>query len=474
MYNTKGVLKKIKEYSGKLKKGSKNIAIILAAGHGKRIKSNTPKVIHPVWGVPSVLRVSRAVSEGLESPNIIVVVGIKAEMVMDIVGKKEKAIFVYQKEQKGTGHAVQSAMSALKNVPLKHLNIFTFPGDMGLLDSKTVADFASTFEKSRTDMMTLPGKYEGPAEQNYYGRVIRAPDGPFCGDVIEILQHKDILGMQPHAPHKVYYKGKIFEFTRKELLETPEFDSGIFAFCGDALAKYIKRLKPENVQKEIYLTDIIRLFIQAGLTVGAAEPANSEVLLGFNNKSTLERMESIARRNYYNVLKDIISIEDDERFFISENVIQDILRMDKTSGPLDIEVGEGCYISSGVKLNCGVSIGRDAVLDGNIKFGKNVKVGSGTRLLTFPDQTMVIGDGVEILEGNLIKGNVTLGTNVRIETGVHITGSYNYPTKIGDRCLIKGTTYIFGCTIEEDNWILHSVLVQKYIRKVKNKDGTVQ
>lgn len=275
-------------------------------------------------------------------------------------------------------------------------------------------------------------------------------------------------------PHVVSYNGEKFTFTKKDLLENREFDSGIFAFRADKLAKHIGRLRPNNVQKEIYLTDIVNIFINAGLTVGAAKPANSEVLLGFNNKSTLDKMEAIARRNYYEILKDIITIEDNEKFFIAEEVIKGILRMDKTHGPLDMVIGDGCYVSSGVGMNNGVSIGRGAVLDGNIKLGKNVKIGDGTRLLTYPDQTMKIGDSTEILEGNLIKGNVTVGSGVRIETGVHITGSYDYPTTIGDRCVIKGTTYIYGAKIEEDNWILHSIITQKTVQKIIKKDGSVQ
>jgi bifunctional UDP-N-acetylglucosamine pyrophosphorylase/glucosamine-1-phosphate N-acetyltransferase len=471
--NDKGLSKKIKSFSGKFKKDSKNIAIILAAGHGKRIKSSTPKVIHPVWGVPSILRVCKAVSDGLKSSNQILVIGIKASAVMDIVGKNRHTVFVHQDVQNGTGHAVQVAMGALKKFPLKDANIFTFPGDMGLLDSKTVAEFERAFRKSRCDMMILPGRYDGPAEQNYYGRVIRAPFGECRGKVLKILQHKDILKMNADEPHAVSFSGTEYCFTRKELLENREFDSGIFAFRAEALAKYIKSLRPANVQKEIYLTDLVNIFVRKGLSVGAARPADSEKLLGFNNKSTLEHMESIARRNYYEILKDIISIEDDERFFMAGEVIKDILRMDR-KWHVDIEIGEGCSISAGVKLNTGVVIGRDAVLEGNIRLGKNVKIGAGVRLLTYPDQLMKIGDNTEILEGNLLKGNITIGKNARIETGVHITGSYKSPAKIGDKCLIKGTTYMFGTVVEKGVTIIHSVLIEKYIRRIQKKDGTNQ
>ena len=460
--------------AGKFNRSSKNIAIILAAGHGKRIKSSTPKVIHPVWGVPSILRVCKAVSEGLKSANQIIVTGIKAPAVMDIVGKNSHTVFVYQKIQKGTGHAVQVAMGALKKFPLEGMNIFTFPGDMGLIDSPSVAGFESAFRKSGCDMMILPGKFDGPAEQNYYGRVLRVPSGAYRGDVLAILQHRDILKMDPKISYNISYKGAEFSFTRRELLENRDFDSGIFAFRAPALAKYINSLKPANVQKEIYLTDIVNIFIRAGLTVAAAEPADSEKLLGFNNKSTLDKMESIARRNYYEILKDIISIEDDERFFLSEEVIKDVLKMDKERGPVDIEIGEGCYVAAGVKLNNGVNIGRGAALDGNIKLGHNVKIGAGVRMLTYPDQQMKIEDDTEILEGNLLKGNVTIGKGTRIETGVHITGSHDFPTKIGAGCLIKGTTYIFGSVIEDDVTILHSIITEKYVQKVRKKDGTIQ
>ncbi|OIO76314.1 MAG: hypothetical protein AUJ85_00645 [Elusimicrobia bacterium CG1_02_37_114] len=455
----------------KVKKQS--IAVILAAGHGKRIKSETPKVAHTIWGIPSVLRVSGSVEDGLGCHNQVIVIGQKANDVMELVGKKKNTVFAYQKVQRGTGHALQTAV---KKIPKSWTgNVYVFPGDTGLLKSWLVNDFRKSFENSDYDMMLLSGTYEGPVETNYYGRIVRVPEsGEGAGEVIEILQHKDILKLNSKRECVSYYHGKPYAFTKTELLKNNEFDSGILAFRAGKLMKYINKIKAENVQGEIYMTDLVSIFNKSGLKVGCFQSKNSEMLLGFNNKSTLKKMESIVRQNYYEILKDIISIEDEEDFFIAEEVINDIIKLDKKIGPLDIFIGSGCYISKGVKINKGITIGRNACLDGNIILSENVKVGEGVHISTYPEQTLIIGRETEMVGGNIIKGNTTLGDNVRIETGVNITGSDEFPVRIGDRCLIKGTSYIFGSIIEPDMCIQHSVLVKQRIRKLKNKNGEIQ
>jgi len=428
------------------------IGIILAAGKGTRIKSETPKVLHPVWGIPSVLRVCNAVRKGLGCKKLVVVVGKKAEEVIGLLNKKSKdIIFVYQKVQKGTGHAVKTAI----NSPVFRKfngNIFVFPGDAGLIDEETVRNFKNRFEKSNCDLMMLTGKYEGEPENNPYGRVIRDDN-----KVIGILQAKDILNMSPEQ--------KYGPFTRQQLIENNEFDSGMFAFKSIFLKKYIKKLKPKNVQKELYITDLVEIYNREGLKVGAFQYPNNDVLLGFNSRSDLKKMESILRKKYFEILKDIITIEDEENFYIDEEIVKDIVKMDKKGIPVDITLGEGCYISKGVQLSPGVKIGKNSVLDGNIFLGKKVNIHENVHISTYPDQKLFIGDNTEIFGGNIIKGRVYIGKDTRIEAGVRITGSDENPTVIGDNCIIKGTTYIFGSVIEKESKVQHCVLINQHVKK---------
>ena len=104
------IFKLVDELSGRLNSDNKEIAIVLAAGHGKRIKSQKSKMLHDIWEVPTVERVCNACREAVKAINIIVVVGIKAKDVMGVIGKRRSTVFAYQETQNGTGHAVQIAL----------------------------------------------------------------------------------------------------------------------------------------------------------------------------------------------------------------------------------------------------------------------------------------------------------------------------------------------------------------------------
>ena len=128
------VYETMEEYSSVFDKSKQETAIILAAGHGKRIKSQTSKMLHKIWGVPTVVRVFDACAKGLGETNIITVVGIKAVDVTHNIGKKDNGMFAYQEEQNGTGHAVQVA---LKKVPADYSGtVYVYLGDMGLINEK--------------------------------------------------------------------------------------------------------------------------------------------------------------------------------------------------------------------------------------------------------------------------------------------------------------------------------------------------
>ena len=146
--------------SDHIDQSSREISIILAAGHGKRIKSEKSKMLHEIWGKPSVWRVTEAARRGLSSANQVIVVGKKALDVAFSLGRRPNRIFVYQKEQRGTGDAVRSA---LKHPELQKFKgtIFIVPGDMGLLTEHTVKELNAQFHRSGCDMLVTTGYHEG-------------------------------------------------------------------------------------------------------------------------------------------------------------------------------------------------------------------------------------------------------------------------------------------------------------------------
>ena len=457
------------------------IAMILAAGHGKRIKSETPKMIHKIWGVPTVLRVANAARDGLSTKNQIIIVGIKAEEVAEACGKTSHRVYAYQAEQRGTGHAVRIGLDPIKEKNYQG-TIYIFPGDVGLLNRDVVSSFHKAFVANPCDMMVLTSIFKGPADENYYGRIIRVPatdvEGQLSGEdegkVIENIEHKDILSKKDGEPYITQYNGRRYAFTRQQLLETREFNTGLFAFRSQTLMHHIYHLREDNVQGELYVTDLIAIFNQNGLSVRAFATTDENAVLGFNVKSVLKQMEDIARHDAYEKLKDIITILDKEDFYIAEEVIEQIIRKDAEHGPLDIVIGPGVHVGPNVHLDRGVDIGSRAYLDGNVILGEGVKIQQDVHISTYAHQTLKIGDHTEIFYGNIIKGDLMIGINCSIESGVNMTGSDDNPVRIGNNVLIKGTSYVFGCVIEDDVWIERSVLKNQYIEKTVRKDGTVQ
>ncbi len=289
------VLENVIKLSSEFDNKCKELAIILAAGHGKRLKSEKSKMLHTILGVPTVERVYNACIKGIDGINAIIVVGIKAADVMEYLGKRERTVYVYQEEQHGTGHAVQVALQGLKNIPDDAI-VYILPGDMGLIDAETVKQFREEFLKSNADMIVLTGLYEGKPEDNYYGRIIRAKDE--TGNVIQIMEHKDILVLPDDKPFTANYKGKEYTYTKEALISNNEYNSGVFAFRYGKIAEMIGKLKSDNVQSEIYLTDLIALFNEKRYTVAAASPEKNYVVMGFNTQEVLKEMNEIAGKVY--------------------------------------------------------------------------------------------------------------------------------------------------------------------------------
>lgn len=465
----------VKSNSSPLNPKEKNLGIIMAGGHGKRIKSSLPKVAHLVWGKPSAERVLASAQTGLKSTNQIVIVGRKAEQVVKMFGKKDGRAFAYQAEQLGTGHAVQVAV---KLIPKNFTgNVYIFPGDAGLIDSTTIQFFKKEFEKSKFDMMMLTGQYEGAIENNYYGRIVRVPKFDINknpvpteeqGQVIAIIQHQDILSMKSREVKAMNHRGKKYSFTKEELLHLREFDSVIFAMKFSALKKHIHKLSAQNnIQKEFYLTDLVELFNRDRLMVGSVTPPNhQEVLLGFNDKTVLRKIETIYRSRCFEKIKNILDIEDHHRFFIADDIVAKLIRDDKKFGPLDIFIGGGAYLKGNITLGKGVSIGYNSRLEGNIIIKDGVKIGDHVVLSNWQKQAIVIEEEVHLNGHNNIKGNVTIKQAASIGSMVNITGNNEYPTVIGARSEILGSCYLFGCRLAEHSVVESSVLIRKKINCV--------
>ena len=473
-------------HNSTLNTGDDRLGIVLAAGHGKRIRSETSKMLHEIWGQPSALRVANAARAGLECNSQIVVVGIKGSDVIRSTGSADGRVFAYQENPAkglpgGTGDAVRAALDAFEPVE-KDRDIYIFPGDMGLLSGEVVAGFRSIFESSDADMMLLTGRYSGSVDTNYYGRILRVPEFDATGQssgtdrdrVIEIRQHFDILEQQEDEPYEVSFNGRTYAFGRQELLETREIDTLTFAFKETALRKHISELTTDNAQGELQVTDLVHLFNQGGLVVRATMAEKEEDILAFNVKSVLHQMATIARSRVYDLLRDTITIADENDFYLAYEVVEQILAMDREQGPLDIVIGKGAHIGPEVQLNRRVQIGDRSQLTGDIRLGEEVHIGVGVELSTYPGQTMVLGEASQVLSRNILKGNLQIGKGTRIESGVIMTGSDDYPLRAGDGVTVKGTSYLYGCKIDDGVFIEHCVIKCQHVKAVKTPDGVTK
>lgn len=290
-------------------------ALILAAGEGKRMKSEKSKVVHKVCGKEMINRVlDSALGAGASAAQI--VIGHCADMVKDAVG--DRASFVYQYEQKGTGHAVMQAREFLSKGG--HLCILT--GDTPLITADTLKCAMEEHIESNNDVTVLTAHFEDPTG---YGRIIRSKDGT----VEKIVEHKDA--------------------DADEIL-VKEINSGMYFFKADILLKALDSITNNNAQGEYYLTDALSIICNSGGRAGAYIVPDKDEIMGVNDRRQLSEAEKIMRRRI------------NEAFMLSGVTIID---PDNTYICEEAEIGIDSIIYPG------------AFIDGKTVIGKNTIIGPG-------------------------------------------------------------------------------------------------
>ena len=229
--------------------------VILAAGLGKRMKSDKAKVLHEVLGKPMILYVVEA-SEKVVGNNVVVVVGNQAEAVKQAVSQDHKVFFAFQDKQLGTGHAVSCAMPV---VPDSAEHIIVLCGDVPLIRQETIWQFWEKYNAENRDVSVLAVNADNPTG---YGRVIANADGNVSG----IVEEKDASDEQ-----------------RKIKL----INTGIYCVRKNFLNNALRQLKPDNSQGEYYLTDIISIAHREDKSIGVMVAQDADEFIGVN---TLEHL----------------------------------------------------------------------------------------------------------------------------------------------------------------------------------------
>jgi bifunctional UDP-N-acetylglucosamine pyrophosphorylase/glucosamine-1-phosphate N-acetyltransferase len=294
----------------------KNFAcVILAAGKGKRMKSNLTKVLHPICGKVMLFYIMDVVRQ-LDVAKTVVVVGRQREKVMDRF-RDWNVTFVNQTELLGTGDAVLRTENALDNI---EADILVVAGDTPLLSKETVEKMMVLHLESDSDITLLSTFLDEPGG---YGRIVRDKD-----EIVGIVEERD-------ATH-----------SQKEI---KEINAGVYIFNREKLFKYLKEIEPDNVQKEYYLTDIVRLIGNDGGNIRVLTIDDWRETIGINDRWTMSIVSGIMeRRVMEKMAREGVTFISPETTYIEygveigkDTVIEPFVSIKGKS-----VIGEGCNISS--------------------------------------------------------------------------------------------------------------------------------
>jgi UDP-N-acetylglucosamine diphosphorylase/glucosamine-1-phosphate N-acetyltransferase len=234
--------------------------VILAAGLGKRMKSDRAKVLHEVLGQPMILHVM-AIAREIAGPRVVVVVGHQAEEARRAVLQRYEAVFAYQGTQLGTGHAVKCALPYL---PRDTRDVVILYGDVPLLKPSTVDRLIEGHRATGCDISILAIRLQDPSG---YGRIVCDPSGDVCG----VVEEADADSRQKRVRR---------------------INTAIYCVDADFLTQALGELKAENAQGEFYLTDIVGIAYRSGRRIGVTEHGDAEEVQGVNTRIELAAAES--------------------------------------------------------------------------------------------------------------------------------------------------------------------------------------
>lgn len=404
-------------------------AVLLAAGQGTRMKSDVPKVLHPLCGKPMLWHVLEALkSATTEKP--VVVVGHGAEAVRSYLG--DSAECVLQEPQLGTGHAAMQAEPLLKG--RTDLVIVTY-ADMPLLRGETFRRLVETQRANPGPFSLLTVIADDPRG---FGRIVRKPDGTVQAIVEEYVATSE-----------------------QQLIR--ELNVGAYCFQADWLWDAIHRIEKNPKKGEYYLTDIVEIAVREDLPVQAVVHDDFIETIGINTRVHLSEAEAAlrVRINREHMLNGV-SMMDPAATYIEAGVTigRDTLLMPNTYLHGGTEIGEGNVIGpdtivrdSKIGDRCKVlaSVLEGAVLEDDVDMGPFARLRKGAYLKSHVHmgnfgevKESTLGEGVKMGHFSYI-GNATIGANTNIGAGT-ITANYDgekkNPTEIGEDVFIGSDTML--------------------------------
>ena len=374
-------------------------AVILAAGKGTRMKSNTPKVLHKIFEKPLLGYVLDNVKNLVNES--FVIVGHHAEEVTEYVEKNyNSAKTVLQSPQLGTGHAVSMVCPSLENFKGQ---VIILCGDTPLITEKTLQEFIDYHSQNNSDLTVMSTIFENPTN---YGRIIRDTDNSLkC-----IVEEKDA------TPDQKAVK---------------EVNAGIYCLNWEKIKPAFSQLTSNNAQGEYYLTDIIEWGKKNKLNVNAYIMQNNEEIYGINSRLNLATATKIMNTRKLNSLMDNgVTIVDPQSTWISED----------TEIGADTIIYPATYIEGKNKIGSNCKIGPCAHLRGGVEIADNCKIGNFVEV-----KKSKIDHNTNAGHLSYI-GDAELGANINIGAGT-ITANYDPISKTKSKTILKDNVKIGSNTV---------------------------
>ena len=447
-------------------------AVLLAAGQGTRMKSDLPKVLHPLAGKPMLWYALQAMNQAsTEKP--VVIVGHGAKQVREFVG--ERAVCVTQEPQLGTGHAAMQAGPILQG---KADYVIVTYADMPLLRGETFRQLVEMQKQNSGPISMLTIIADDPRG---FGRILRKEDGTVAAIVEEYVA----------TPEQKAIK---------------ELNVGAYCFSADWLWDALRRIEKNPRKDEYYLTDTIELAVKDGLPVQALVHDELQETIGINTRVHLAEADAAMRyRINHDLMLAGVSMINPVSIYIEAGVTigRDTVVMPNTYILGNTTIGEGCEIgpnahirNSQIGNGCQVfmSVMEGAVLEDDVDIGPFARLRRGAHLMehvhmgNFGEvKDSVLGPGVKMGHFSYI-GNANIGAHTNIGAGTitcNYDGAKKHHTEIGENVFIGSDTMLVaplklgdrsrtgaGAVVTKD--VKEDTLVvgmpARAIRKLENRD----
>jgi bifunctional UDP-N-acetylglucosamine pyrophosphorylase/glucosamine-1-phosphate N-acetyltransferase len=426
--------------------------IVLAAGQGKRMRSDLPKVLHPLAGRPLLAHVLEAAG-ALKPADLRVVHGHGGDRVQAALqGWTGRPItWVHQAEQRGTGHAARQALAAGKAEGV----VLVLYGDVPLVEPGTLRKLIRKAESG--ELAVLTAELDDPEG---YGRLVRDARGTGVASVEDRDATREQRGIR-------------------------EINTGLLAGPAKALGALVGRLKAANAQREFYLTDAIGLAVRDGMKVSAVRARSADEVLGVNDKVQLAQAERTLRRRTARALMEAgVTLLDPERIDVHGRLScgRDVVIHPNVLFEDDVRLGDGVLVEAfsrirNAEVGAGTVIHTHCVIESG-KIGARCEIGPYARMRPGVelDADVKLGNFVEVKKSSLGRGSkvnhlayigdATIGEKVNVGAGTitcNYDGANKHPTVIEDDVFIgsdvqliapvtigRGATIGAGSTITRD------------------------